>query len=376
MNNLEKILHKSFLYNTIENWLWFLGILLIGLLFKRIFSVLVSKIAYRLIKQETQNVPVSNFVDLLKRPVEFIITLLIIYSAVDEITFPRKWRIIPFGKMRVSEFADKLLDTLFVIAITWIIIRLVKFFALVFLKKAEENDTKTDEHLVPFFRDIIIALIVFCSFFLILGFVFRQDVISLITGLGIGGVALALAARATLENLFASFTLFTEQPFIVGDDIELGSMVGKVEKVGFRSTRIRHVDGSLIVVPNQMLVSQTLNNLTQRKDRRHKFFIRLKLDTPISKIKVVVDEIQQLIDNHELTSTHEGHVKFDAIGDYSINLLVVFFAATPDYWGSKDIRQEINYMINQVLDKNGVELATPTTTLFGITDDKNIDDDY
>ncbi len=376
MNNLEKILNKSFLYNPVENWLWFLGILLVGFLFKRIFSVVVSKIAYRLIKQETQNVPVSNFVDLLKRPVEFIITLLIIYSAVDEISFPRKWRIIPFGKMRVSEFADKLLDTLFVIAITWIIIRLVKFFALVFLKKAEENDTKTDEHLVPFFRDIIIALIVFCSFFLILGFVFRQDVISLITGLGIGGVALALAARATLENLFASFTLFTEQPFIVGDDIELGSMVGKVEKVGFRSTRIRHVDGSLIVVPNQMLVSQTLNNLTQRKDRRHKFFLRLKLDTPINKIKTVVDELQQLLDNHALTSNHEGHVKFDAIGEYSINLLVVFFAATPDYWESKDIRQEINYLINQILEKNGVELATPTTTLFGITDDKKIDDDY
>lgn len=102
MNKLEKILHKSFLYNPVENWLWFLGILLVGLLFKRIFSVLLSKIAYRLIKQETQNVPVSNFVDLLKRPVEFIITLLIIYSAVDEISFPRKWRIIPFGKMRVS----------------------------------------------------------------------------------------------------------------------------------------------------------------------------------------------------------------------------------------------------------------------------------
>lgn len=376
MNNLQKILSNSFLYNPVENWLWFFGILLVGFLFKRIFSVLVSKIAYRLIKQETQNVPVSNFVDLLKRPVEFVISLLIVYSAVDEISFPRKWRIIPFGKIRVSEFADKLLDTLFVIAITWVIIRMVKFFALVFLKKAEENETKSDEHLVPFFRDIIVTLIVFCSFFLILGFVFRQDVLSLITGLGIGGVALALAARATLENLFASFTLFTEQPFIVGDDIELGSMIGTVEKVGFRSTRVRHVDGSLIVVPNQMLVSQTLNNLTQRKDRRHKFFLRLKLDTPIAKIKSVVDEIQQLLDNNEHTSNHEGHVKFDAIGEYSINLLVVFFAATPDYWESKDIREEVNYSISKVLEKNDVELATPTTTLFGIMDDKNIDNDY
>nr|WP_299415824.1 mechanosensitive ion channel domain-containing protein [uncultured Emticicia sp.] len=376
MNNLQKILNNSFLFNPVENWFWFLGILIIGFLFKRIFSVIVSKIAYRLIKQETQNIPVTNFVDLLKRPVEFVISLLIVYSAIEEISFPKKWRIIPFGKIRVSEFADKLLDTLFVIAITWIIIRLVKFFALVFLKKAEENETKKDEHLVPFFRDIIIALIVFCSFFLILGFVFRQDVLSLITGLGIGGVALALAARATLENLFASFTLFTEQPFIVGDDIELGSLIGKVEKVGFRSTRIRHVDGSLIVVPNQMLVSQTLNNLTQRKERRHKFYLRLKLDTPVDKIKLVVDEIQYLLDNNQDTSKHEGHVKFDTIGDYSINLLVVFFAATPDYWESKDIREEVNYSLNKVLEKNNVELATPTTTLFSVTDDKSIDDDY
>ncbi len=376
MNKIDKILRTTFLYNALENWLWFLGILLVGWLFKRVFSVLVSKIAYRLIKQETENVPVSSFVDLLKRPVEFILTLLIIYMAVDEVSFPKKWRIIPFGKMRVSDFADKLLDALFIIAITWIIIRLIKFFAIVFVKRAEESESKTDEHLVPFFRDIIIALIVFCSFFLILGFVFRQDVISLITGLGIGGVALALAARATLENLFASFTLFTEQPFIVGDDIELGDMVGKIEKVGFRSTRIRHVDGSLVFVPNQMLVSQTLNNLSQRKDRRHKFFIRLKLDTPLPKIKVIIDEIQAFLIENKLTSEHESHVKFDSIGEYSINILVVFFAATPDYWESKTIREDMNFEISKILEKHEAELAQPTTTMFGITDEKNIDDDY
>ncbi|WP_394991320.1 mechanosensitive ion channel family protein [Emticicia sp.] len=376
MNKIDKIINTTFLYNSLENWLWFLAILLVGWLFKRVFSVLVSNIAFRLIKKETENVPVSSFVDLLKRPVEFILSLLIIYMAVDEVSFPRKWRIIPFGKMRVSDFSDKLLDALFIIAITWLIIRLIKFFAIVFVKKAEESESKTDEHLVPFFRDIIIALIVFCSFFLILGFVFRQDVISLITGLGIGGVALALAARATLENLFASFTLFTEQPFIVGDDIELGELIGKIEKVGFRSTRIRHVDGSLVFVPNQMLVSQTVNNLSQRKDRRHKFFIRLKLETPLTKIKAVIDEIQELLIKNELTSDHESHVKFDSIGEYSINILIVFFAATPDYWESKTIREDMNYEVSEILEKHQVELAQPTITLISETDPKNIDDDY
>ena len=225
MNNLDKFLDNIILYNKVESWLWFLGILLVGWVFKKVFSVIVSKLAYNLIKPETQNVPISKFVDLVKRPVEFFISLLIIYNAIDEITFPKKWRIIPLGKIRLSDFIDKLLDALFIFSITWIIISLVRFFSIVFLQRAVENNLKKDEHLVPFFRDVIIAGVIFTSFFFILGFVFRQDVISLITGLGIGGVALALASRATLENLFASFTLFTEQPFIVGDDIEIGEMI-------------------------------------------------------------------------------------------------------------------------------------------------------
>ncbi|WP_337041260.1 mechanosensitive ion channel family protein [Emticicia sp. 17c] len=372
---MNKFLRTTFLYNSVENWLWFLGILIVGFLFKRVLSVLVSRIVYRMIKKESKDVPVADFVTLLRNPVEFLITLFIIYSAVNEIIFPRKWRIIPFGKMRVSDFIDRLLDTLFVVGITWLIIRLIRFFALVYLKHAEETESKKDAQLIPFFRDILIVLIAFSSFFLVLGFVFKQDVISLITGLGIGGVALALAARATLENLFASFTLFTEQPFIVGDDIELGDMIGKIEKVGFRSTRIRHVDGSLVVVPNQMLVSQSLNNISQRMERRHKFFVRLKLDASIQQVKQVIEEVQTLIDNHAEISTG-GHVKLDAIGDYSINIMVVFMAATPDYWKSKSIREEINLSIMQVLEKNGVELALPTTTLLSMTDDKNIDNDY
>ena len=372
---MDKFLRTTFLYNSAENWLWFFGILLVGFLFKRVLSVLVSKMVYRTIKKESKNVPVADFVNLLRSPVEFLLTLFIIYAAINEITFPRKWRIIPFGKMRVSDFIDRMLDTLFVIAITWLIIRLIRFFALVYLKQAEEAESKKDEQLVPFFRDIIVVLIAFSSFFLILGFVFKQDVISLITGLGIGGVALALAARATLENLFASFTLFTEQPFIVGDDIELGDMVGKIEKVGFRSTRIRHVDGSLIVVPNQMLVSQSLNNISQRMERRHKFFIRLKLDTSNQQIKQVIEEIQTLLDNAESINTG-AHVKLDAIGDYSINILVVFMASTADYWESKSIREGINLSILTVLEKHQVELAQPATTLFSMTNEKNIDNDY
>ncbi len=370
MYKLTKLLNQVIFYNKVENWCWFFGILVIGFLFKRIFSILVSKLVYFVLRRENRKIPVSQFVELLKRPLEFLITLLIIYVAREEINLPKKWRIIPLGKIKISDFTDKVLDMLFIIAITWLIIRLIKFFALVFLKHAEDNTSKKDEHLVPFFRDIIIAGVIFCSFFMILGFVFKQDVVSLITGLGIGGVALALASRATLENLFASFTLFTEQPFIVGDDIEIGTITGKVEKVGFRSTRIRHVDGSLVVVPNQMLVSDILNNLSERKERRHRFFLRLDITNPLEVVEKSILEIQEILDKYPKTNQKEGHVRLDSIGEFSIDVLVVFFAKTSDYWKSQEIRQEINYKISEKLKENGVKMAT-TPILFSEKNNKS-----
>lgn len=377
MENLQEILRYKFIHNSIENWLWFFGILLFGWLLKKAFSVLVSKVFFKIIESETDGVSVAEFVNLLKRPVEFILSLIFIYFAVEKLNFPNKWRIIPLGKIRASDFVDKTLDILFIIAITWIIIRLIKFFGIVFQKKAIANDNKTDENLVPFFRDILIAAVVFASFFFILGFVFKQDVISLITGLGIGGVALALAARATLENLFASFTLISEQPFSVGDDIQVGNMVGTVEKVGFRSTRIRHVDGSLIVIPNQMLVSQTLNNITQREERRHKFYLRVKFETPMETLKKAIDDIKELLKNHpKVNQKTEGNVLFDGIGDFSINILVVFYANTANYWESKIIRQEINYEISEILEKYQIAIAEPSAALFNLTDESKIDGDY
>ena len=200
---------------------------------------------------------------------------------------------------------------------------------------------------------------------------------SLITGLGIGGVAVALAARETLENFFASFTLFTDQPFIVGDDIEIGNLVGTVEKVGFRSTKIRNVDGSFITVPNRLLVSQTLNNLTQRNFRRVKKILHLKFENSQSKIKEICQEIQQLLLAFPETTNHENtFTKFDTIGEYSYQILIVYFANTNNYNDAKTIKEAINFKILEILAKHQVELANPATSLFSALNERNLDSDY
>src|SRR6185369_10292037 len=124
------------------------------------------------------------------------------------------------------------------------------------------------DQLVPFLREAIKIIIGVFSFFFILGAVFHINIASLIAGLGIGGLAFALAAKETLENLLGSFTIFLDKPFVVGDVVKVGSAEGTIENIGFRSTRIRTLEKTLLTVPNKKMVDAELDNLTERVVRR------------------------------------------------------------------------------------------------------------
>ena len=117
------------------------------------------------------------------------------------------------------------------------------------------------------------------------------NIIALTTGLGIGGIALAMASKESLENLLGSFTIFLDQPFTVGDTVTVGSITGTVEKVGFRSTRIRTFDKSIVTVPNKKMIDAELDNLGMRPVRRVKFNIGLTYETSIEQMKLIVADI-------------------------------------------------------------------------------------
>jgi MscS family membrane protein len=363
MNNFDNWLNTVFFHNKIENWLWFFGIILIGFLLKSLFSTLLSKLIYGLIKRETKGVSVLEFIRLIKKPIEFIISLTILTMAIEEIVFPKSWRVIPLGKMSFLNFVDKIFEALFILAITWLAVRITKFIALIGIEKAKETESKHDDQLVPFFRDLAISFLCFISFLVILGYVFKQDVVSLITGLGIGGVALALAARETLENLFASFTIFFDKPFVAGDSVEIGTtQQGDVEKIGFRTTRLRTPEGSLLNVPNRLMVSQNVNNLSLREFRRVKFWLKLSNDTPIEQIEELVELIKKMLALHPKTSHEEykPYALFENFGEYALEVLVVYYIIEPEFREFKTYQSEINTEILRTLRSLGLKLAMPS----------------
>jgi MscS family membrane protein len=153
---------------------------------------------------------------------------------------------------------------------------------------------------------------------------------SVLAGLGVGGLAVALAARDSLANLLGSMLIMIEKPFRVGHYVRVSGGEGTVEDVGFRSTRIRTPDNSLISIPNNSVVNATVENLSLRMMRRQRFLIQVTYDTPRQKLEELVSGIKQLIADHPMTNKTNFNVRFNDLGESSLNILVYFYIETTD----------------------------------------------
>ena len=172
-----------------------------------------------------------------------------------------------------------------------------------------------------------------------------------------------MASKESLENLLGSFTIFFDKPFLVGDIISIGSTTGVVEKVGFRSTRIKTFDQSIVTVPNKNLISTELDNHGLRKVRRSKFMIGLTYDSSIDQIKDIVSDIQKLLDDHTKTN-QDGIVRFQEFGASSLDILIIYYVNSNRWEDFIDVKQDINYKIMEIVEKHHCDFAFPSTTVY------------
>jgi MscS family membrane protein len=173
----------------------------------------------------------------------------------------------------------------------------------------------------------------------------------------------ALAARDSLANLLGSMLIMIEKPFRVGHYVKVSGGEGTVEDVGFRSTRIRTADNSLISIPNNSVVNATVENLSLRKMRRQRFLIQVTYDTPREKLEQLIAGIKQIIADHPLTNKTNFNVRFNDFGESSLNILVYFYIETTDYSAELAAREEILLQIMDLAKQLGIDFAFPTRTL-------------
>ena len=230
--------------------------------------------------------------------------------------------------------------------------------AHVFIYKAAKSENKADDQLVPFLKELFKFFIYFIGFFVLLGYVFEVNALSLVTGLGIGGIAIALAAKESLENLIGSFTIFIDKPFTVGDLVKVDGVEGTIEKVGFRSTVLRSTDKTTIIIPNRAMIDGVLENLTLRNYRRVKFNIAITYETDSETIKKIIAEISNFLAAHPHTSDHT--VTFDSFADYALNIQILYLVENIEYNDYLKIKEEVNFKIIDFVNQYGSEFAYPT----------------
>jgi MscS family membrane protein len=186
---------------------------------------------------------------------------------------------------------------------------------------------------------------------------------SVLAGLGVGGLAVALAARDSLANLFGSMLIMIEKPFRVGHVVRVAGSEGTVEDVGFRSTRVRTSDNSLISIPNNSVVNATVENLSLRMMRRQRFLIQVTYDTSREKLEELIASIKQAIADHPMTNKTNFDVRFNDFGESSLNILVYFYLETTDYSAELEAREEILFRIMDLAKQSNIDFAFPTRTL-------------
>lgn len=267
---------------------------------------------------------------------------------------------LPLGTLHILLLAARFV---MVAAGVWAAYRLVDLVSAYLASFADKTETPVDDLLVPLLRRAgKIGVIAFGLVFIAQNL--DVDVSSLLAGLGIGGLAFALAAKDTVENLFGSVTVLVDRPFKTGDWIKIdGDLEGTVEELGLRSTRVRTFYNSLITVPNSRLVQAAVDNLGERRYRRISLKLGVQYDTTPEKIEAFCEGIRELIRRHPFTRKDFYLVYFNDFGASSLEILLYCFHEAPDWPTELRERHRLFSDILRLANRLGVEFAFPTRTL-------------
>jgi small-conductance mechanosensitive channel len=223
---------------------------------------------------------------------------------------------------------------------------------------------KTSQHILYVFRAVFNGIVYLIAFFVFMALAGID-----LTGLAIGGAATAIvigfALQAVLSDFFSAFSIYFDRPFEIGDYIVVGEYSGTVTKIGMKSTRVQLLQGEELVLPNSELTKASVRNFKKMKKRRINFSFGVTYDTPLKKLKKIPDIIKSIINSEKIPEVDRlDRVHFTEFGDFSLNFEIVYYMNSQDYVKFRNAQQEINFKIMEAFEKEGIEMAFPTQTIF------------
>lgn len=340
---------------TIAQYATALGIILIAYVAKKIFAYLFIK-AILPMAQKTQKELDDRFLTCLQKPAEFLVLVIGLFIATEILQLPGE----PFD---LHKLATALLKALVIFDIAWFLFNLVDMIDHYLNKWAAKTSSTLDDHLAPLLRKSLRIFIVVMAGLMAIQ-TFGYPVTGVLASLGIGGLAFALAAKDSVSNIFGSLMIIFDRPFQVGDWIKAADMEGVVEEVGFRSTKIRTFEKTLISVPNNIIANLALDNYSRRPKRRIRLTVGVSYDTTPAQMRDAVSRIRGLLKTHPAVDQEFFLVNFTDFGASSLDIMVYCFITTTDWGKYLDAREDLCLKIMDTLEELGLEIAFPSTTVY------------
>jgi MscS family membrane protein len=263
-----------------------------------------------------------------------------------------------------SELVGTCVAIVVTLAISWTAICLVDAPKTWMTHRAGQTESKLDDMLAPIVSKSLIATIVVLTVVQIAQVLSGKEITSILAGLGIGGLAFALAAQDTIKNLFGSMVLLADRPFEVGDRIVVDGTDGTVETVGMRSTRVRTLTGHLVTIPNGELANKAIENISKRPHIRRIFNITITYDTPPAKVREAKAIIEDIMKDHEgMDPEFPPRVFFNEFQDCALNLFCIYWYHPALWWDYLALTERINMEILERFNEAGIDFAFPTQTV-------------
>jgi small-conductance mechanosensitive channel len=355
---MEDFLNQIYFGNTILEYITAIGIFVLVIIVVKIFRIVVLK---RLKKWAAKTQTTID--DFILNGIKKSIIPILYYSA---IYFAAR-------SLNLSDSARNIFDVLSIVVVTFFIVRLITstldYSIISYAAKQEEADQKAKQlKSISALARIIIWGVGLVFLLDNLGF----DISAVVAGLGIGGIAVALAAQTILGDLFSYFIIFFDKPFELGDYIKVGDKNGTIEHIGIKTTRIRALNGEQLVFSNTDLTSSRLHNFKKLQKRRVVFMLGVIYETSAERLEMIPDLVKNIIAEEENSDYDRGH--FKEFGDFSLNFEFVYYVLNPDYSIYMDTQHNINMKIFNKFKEEGIEFAYPTQLVYVNKADSGVND--
>ena len=329
-------------------------IILISLAFGRIVKFLLNKTSREMEKQD-RFIAATTFYSLASSSV-FLFASFGITIALT---------LLELQSEKVEEFTQTIGAILLTIGVGYFFYWLSEIPSAWFHKMAKKTESKLDDMMAPIIKKSLRITVVILVLVQIAQILSDKPITSILAGLGIGGLAIALAAQDSIKNFFGSIILFVDKPFEIGDRVVIDGHDGPVEMVGLRSTKIRTLEGHLVTVPNGELANKTIQNIGKRPYIRRIVNLTITYDTPPEKIDRAIEILKDILDNHEgMRKEFPPRIFFDEFNSDSLNIIVYYWYHPPDYWDYMAFSEGFNKEVFRRFSEEGIDFAFPTQTVY------------